>query len=133
MRKINKIIIHHSASLMKTTTFEDVKRWHLERGFSDIGYHWVIDRNGELWKGRPESKIGAHCKGHNRDSIGICVIGNFEIEEPTIAQRYTLKYIIYYLDSRYKVPSDFKHSELAKTKCPGRSLLHWVELLKNWI
>lgn len=122
MRQINKIVLHHSASPMETTTFEDIKRWHIERGFKDIGYHWVIDKNGELWKGRPESKIGAHCKGHNRDSIGVCLIGNFEIEEPTEDQIHTLRYLLDFLDDKYYPLDMYNHWHLSNTKCPGKNL-----------
>lgn len=123
MRKINKIILHHSASPMSTTTFEDIKRWHLERGFKDIGYHWVIDKNGELWKGRPESQIGAHCKGHNRDSIGICIVGNFELEELNEYQFNTLRYLLYFLEEKYYTLDIHNHYYLSKTKCPGKNMI----------
>lgn len=123
MRKINKIIIHHSASPMNKTTFEDIKRWHLERGFNDIGYHWVIDGDGELWKGRPESKIGAHCKGHNRDSIGICLIGNFQHEEPTENQIVALEMVESLLRIKYDNPQVIAHCAISKTKCPGIRLI----------
>ena len=69
-RIIKEIIVHCSATPEgKDFTVLDIKKWHLERGFSDIGYHYVIYRDGSINKGRDESKIGAHCTGHNSYSI----------------------------------------------------------------
>lgn len=75
-RNINEIIVHCSATAEgKDFTTAQIKQWHLARGFSDIGYHWVIYRDGSVHAGRDESKIGAHCTGHNSYSIGVCYIG----------------------------------------------------------
>jgi N-acetylmuramoyl-L-alanine amidase len=74
MRTINKHIIHCSASMHGNA--KEIDRWHKERGFDCIGYHYVILRNGDIELGRPISKIGAHVKGHNTDSIGTCLIGD---------------------------------------------------------
>lgn len=73
-RTINKVIIHCSASGPKTT-LDDIKRWHKERGWVDIGYHYVILSDGIVKMGRPLDMVGAHCKNHNYDSIGICLVG----------------------------------------------------------
>ena len=71
MRKINKIIIHHSASPL-ITTVDDIRDWHVHNnGWSDIGYHYIILGDGSIEDGRPITKIGAHCKGKNRYSIGV--------------------------------------------------------------
>ena len=76
MRKIDKVIIHCSATPEgKDYTVEDIDRWHRERGFDCIGYHYVIYRDGSVHKGRDVAKIGAHCKGQNANSIGVCYIG----------------------------------------------------------
>lgn len=76
MRKINEIIIHCSATAEgKDFTVQDITRWHKQRGFKTIGYHYVIYRNGTVATGRDIAEIGAHCKGHNANSIGICYIG----------------------------------------------------------
>ena len=77
MRKIEKIIIHCSATVegvnVSTST---IKRWHVQgRGWSDIGYHYVIGLDGAIDYGRPISRQGSHTKGENSDSIGICYIG----------------------------------------------------------
>lgn len=85
MRKIKYIVIHCSASRANvdqkiTLPGEDIgvreiRRWHLERGFTDIGYHFVIRRNGTIEDGRPLEKAGAHVAGYNSNSIGICLAG----------------------------------------------------------
>lgn len=76
MREINKIIVHCSATKPSMNIgVNEIRQWHLEKGWSDIGYHWVITRDGITEEGRPEEKSGAHAKGHNSDSIGICLVG----------------------------------------------------------
>ena len=79
MRQINYIIIHCSATKAgQDFRAKDIDRWHRERGWDGIGYHKVIDLNGTIEPGRSEAKPGAHCKGHNSDSIGICYIGGLD-------------------------------------------------------
>ena len=79
MRQINYIIIHCSATKAgQDFRAKDIDRWHRERGWDGIGYHKVIDLDGTIEPGRSEAKTGAHCKGHNSDSIGICSIGGLE-------------------------------------------------------
>ena len=76
MRKINKHIIHCSDTPDdRHVTVDDIRAWHIKRGWNDIGYHYIINRDGSLALGRPVEKIGAHCKGNNGDSIGTCLIG----------------------------------------------------------
>lgn len=78
-RNIIEIIVHCSATPEgKDFTVEQIRQWHLQRGFTDIGYHYVIYRDGSIHKGRDESIIGAHCTGHNTISIGICYIGGMD-------------------------------------------------------
>lgn len=79
MRKINKIVIHCSATREgQSFTVADIDGWHRARGFAKIGYHFIIDLNGNVFKGRDISEIGAHVQGHNSDSIGICYIGGLD-------------------------------------------------------
>ena len=73
MRQINKHIIHCSDSTFGNVM--EIRRWHLARGFDDVGYHFVIIRNGEIEVGRQLCTVGAHCRGYNIDSIGTCLIG----------------------------------------------------------
>lgn len=90
MRKIRYLAIHCSATKANinasiTLPGEDIgaaeiRRWHMspERGYSDIGYHYVIRRNGALESGRPLKRVGAHVSGHNSGSIGICLVGGLD-------------------------------------------------------
>lgn len=90
MRFIDEIIIHCSATkLSQTVDTNVIRKWHTKpkseggRGWSDIGYHLVIERDGEIQLGRPLERIGAHCKGHNKTSVGICLVGGLnEAGEP---------------------------------------------------
>ena len=92
MREIDKIIVHCTATPEgRHTTVEDVRRWHLDRGWSDIGYHFLIYLDGSLHAGRPVEKQGAHCKGHNRNSIGICYCGGVESDGKTPKDTRTIK------------------------------------------
>lgn len=78
MRKIEEIIIHCSATdLDRFDNIESIRTWHIEKGWSDIGYHYFISKDGTLNFGRKIKTIGAHCRGHNKNSIGICLSGEF--------------------------------------------------------
>jgi N-acetyl-anhydromuramyl-L-alanine amidase AmpD len=68
----------------------DIRKWHLERGFSDIGYHYVIRRNGKVETGREESQVGAHVQGHNSHSIGICWVGRSRISQEQLDSLYAI-------------------------------------------
>lgn len=79
LRKIDKIIVHCADTPDgKDFTIKDIDRWHKERGWQCCGYHHVIRLDGTIENGRPLAQIGAHCKGYNENSIGICLIGRRE-------------------------------------------------------
>ena len=84
MRDIDYIVIHCAATMPSMDVpIERVRKWHLQRGWSDIGYHYYITRDGEIHKGRKLSTIGAHVRGYNKNSIGICYEGGInESGEP---------------------------------------------------
>ena len=76
MREINTFIIHCSDTYPDMDIgVEEIRRWHKERGWSDIGYHYVIRRNGKIEEGRNDGIVGAHAKGMNENSLGICMVG----------------------------------------------------------
>ena len=78
-REINKIVIHCSATPEgKDYTVEQIRQWHLDRGWRDIGYHIIVYRDGTVHQGRSDNQIGAGVRGHNKDSIHICYIGGVE-------------------------------------------------------
>lgn len=76
MRRIELLVVHCSATRPKMDVGRaEINEWHAARGWGRIGYHYVIRRNGALETGREESEVGVHCKGHNSNSIGICMVG----------------------------------------------------------
>lgn len=80
MRPLNRIILHSTATPEgRDVTVEEIRDWHLARGWNDIGYHFVIYRNGTIKKGRDVSEQGAHTLGHNEDSIGIVYVGGTDL------------------------------------------------------
>ena len=126
MRQIKEIIVHCSATPEgKDYTVQDIRRWHLQRGFKDIGYHYVIYRDGSIHTGRPVANIGAHCTGHNRNSIGICYIGGVatDCKTPkdtrTEAQKKALKSLLWRLHQQYPKATIHGHREFAKKACPS--------------
>ena len=107
-RMITEIIIHCTATPEGTDfTVAQIKRCHLDRGFNDIGYHYVIYRDGTIHKGRAEEKVGAHATGHNAISIGICYVGGLAKDGKTgkdtrtPAQKAALINLIKELKQRY--------------------------------
>ena len=125
-RIIKEIIVHCSATPEgKDFTVLDIKKWHLERGFSDIGYHYVIYRDGSINKGRDESKIGAHCTGHNSYSIGVCYIGGVAKDGKTAkdtrtdAQKKSLLSLLRNLKMKYPQASIHSHKDYANKACPS--------------
>ena len=100
MRPLDTIIIHCSATPEgRDVSADDIRSWHKARGWSDIGYHFVVNIDGFLQMGRPIEQIGAHAKGYNRKSIGICYIGGTDADlnaKDTLneAQRETIQALI---------------------------------------
>lgn len=126
MRKINELIIHCSATPEgKDFTVEDIRRWHLARHFADIGYHYVIYRDGSVHKGRAENIAGAHCLGHNANSIGICYIGGVAKDGKTPKdtrtpqQKTALRQLVNQLKFYYAHATVHGHNEFAAKACPS--------------
>ena len=126
MRIINEIIIHCSATPEgKDYTVEQIKQWHKQRGFSDIGYHYVIYRDGSIHSGRPIERIGAHCLKHNAHSIGVCYIGGVAKDGKTPkdtrtdAQKESLIKLIKELKAKYPKATVQGHREYANKACPS--------------
>lgn len=126
MRKINKIIVHCSASPEgRPDTIKDIDRWHKEQGYDMVGYHYVIHLDGAIVAGRPIEKIGAHCLDHNRDSIGVCYIGGLtkDLKEykdtRTDAQKKALFFLLSDLKAKYPSAVIYGHNDFANKACPG--------------
>ena len=125
MRKINLIIIHCSAvKPSQTSSAYEINRWHRQRGFLCIGYHYVIRRDGTIEHGRPEAQPGAHCAGHNADSIGVCYEGGLDAQgrpadTRTPEQKAALDTLLQDLKVRYPHAAVVGHNKLNPHKaCP---------------
>lgn len=125
MRNIDKIIIHCSATPEgRKVTVDEIRQWHLQRGWKDIGYHYIIYLDGTIHKGRPESVVGAHCSGYNKNSIGICYIGGCDInmqpkDTRTVGQKRALSEILKRLKRTYPNATLHGHNEFANKACPS--------------
>lgn len=110
---------------------------HLARGWADIGYHLAIDRGGVLWQGRAIRWQGAHVHLHNEGNIGVLVMGNFDLQQPSFAQMATLRRVLTELRATYRIKRGevYTHKEWkdAQTACPGESLQPRVEKLRKSI
>jgi N-acetylmuramoyl-L-alanine amidase len=125
MRHINEIIIHCSATLPALdVSVSDIDRWHRERGFSGIGYHYVVYRNGSIVEGRPMERIGAHCEGHNANSIGICYIGGLDEktgkpkDTRTKEQKEAILNLLRNLTGKLPIGKITGHNQYANKACP---------------
>ena len=126
MRKITEIIVHCSATPEgKDFTVPDITRWHKQRGFRTIGYHYVVYRDGSVHTGRQEGEIGAHCTGHNACSIGICYIGGLAADGKTAKdtrtpeQRKALLMLLRRLRAKYTNAKIHGHRDFAAKACPS--------------
>lgn len=125
MRKIEKIIIHCSATPEgREVTVADIDRWHRQRGFNGIGYHYVIYSDGTVHQGRPLEMAGAHCLGQNARSIGVCYVGGLTADSSaaadtrTPAQKESLRKLVEELKTRFKGVTIHGHREFAAKACP---------------
>lgn len=125
-RRIDRIILHCSATPEgKDYTVEQIRQWHLARNFSDVGYHFVIYRDGSVHRCRPVGQVGAHTKGYNTHSIGICYIGGMTADNKmpkdtrTEAQRFALINLVGELKECYPSATVHGHNEFANKACPS--------------
>lgn len=124
MRNINKIIVHCTATKEgKAFTANDITRWHKDRGFATIGYHYVVLLDGTIQQGRAEMVMGAHCKGYNANSIGICYIGGLDAngkskDTRTPEQKESLLILLKELKKKYPKATIHGHREFANKDCP---------------
>jgi N-acetylmuramoyl-L-alanine amidase len=125
MRNINEIILHCSAT-KEGQHFDasDIDEWHKARGWKGIGYHFVIKIDGTIESGRPVEHAGAHAKGRNRNSIGICYIGGLDEngkpkDTRTPAQRRALMRLLSVLQSDFGPIPVIGHNEISNKACPS--------------
>lgn len=127
MRNINKIIVHCSATPEgKDVKTETIRGWHIKgNGWNDIGYHYVIELDGSVHKGRDESKVGAHCQGYNFNSIGVCYVGGVAKDGKTPKdtrtekQKESLLALLKELKAKYPRAIIHGHREFAAKACPS--------------
>ena len=125
MRQINKIIIHCSATPEgRKTSAEEIKSWHLERGFSDIGYHYIVHLDGSISYGRNVEKIGAHSRGQNKMSIGVCYIGGLDEclnpkDTRTPQQKESLLILLKTLKKLHSKAVIYGHRDFSEKACPS--------------
>lgn len=113
------IALHHAAAV--TCTAAQVDQWHKDNDWSGIGYHYFVRKDGTIYRGRPENKMGAHVSGMNNRSLGICAEGNYDIETtmPT-AQYNAIVELISDIKTRYPNAKVVGHREIGSSDCPGR-------------
>ena len=126
MRLVKEIIIHCSATREgQQVSVDTIRDWHLAKGWNDIGYHFYIDLDGTINKGRDIDKIGAHCKGRNRNSIGICYCGGVEADGKTPKdtrtqeQKDSLLHVLKTVKAMYPEAVIYSHNEFANKACPS--------------
>lgn len=120
IRNITLIIVHCSATAEgKDITVADIDRWHRNRGFKKIGYHYVVYLDGSIHQGRKDNEIGAHCKGHNSESIGVCYVGGLAADGKTPKdtrtprQKESLRKLIRTLKQKYPKAKVVGHRDMS--------------------
>lgn len=130
------IILHHEAN---SNGFYGVDNWHrqLWRFKSElghyIGYQYYIDKTGKLWQGRKNTEEGAHAKGWNKKSIGICMEGNLQRYNMFRGQSKTLRELLDRLRIKYSIPKSkvLAHKEVGQTLCPGQHGISWLNKYRS--
>ncbi len=142
MERVTKITVHHEGSGVNTHTSRgdvvadlcDIRRIHLDRmRAGDIGYHYIIDREGRIWEGRPVAYQGAHSGGiANVGNLGVMLLGNFDLQKPADRQLKVLRHFLANQMRVYTVPQSqvFTHQELRATRCPGRHLQRYMDKVR---
>ncbi len=132
MSGVRRITLHHEGykpvwftdTASTKSRLELIRKSHRSRGWSDIGYHFIVDRAGKVWEGRPIRYQGAHVRNNNQNNIGVMVLGNFQEQHPSSAQLINLPRFIAKLRRHYNVSTSsiYTHRELVATSCPGKHL-----------
>jgi hypothetical protein len=138
---VREIILHCSATRPEwmgnaplSAKLAEIRRWHMQdRGWRNIGYHWLIDFDGQRAAGRRETDIGAHVVDHNRGTIGICLIGGHGAdaddkfaEHFNSAQARTLRALIADIRNRTQIARVTGHNDYAAKACPGFRVSGWI-------
>ena len=139
----NKITIHHVGSsdnkpIIKSfagkNSIKSIESYHIDkRGWNNIGYHYIIAPNGDIYEGRPDDVVGAHVRNHNTNNIGINIWCNSDIEVPTDNQIKSLKELLNNLFKIYNIDIKdvYGHKDLVSTDCPGTNLYNILNAIKS--
>lgn len=126
MREITEIIVHSTATPKgMNATAQDIDRWHRQRGFDCIGYHYIVLRNGQIERGRAIEMAGAHCKGNNAETIGIAYVGGLNEDKQsadtrTGSQKIALNILIGNLVKQFPTIRKISgHRDYCNTACPS--------------
>lgn len=144
MNGITKITIHHDGMAPSYLTkhasvaerIEKIRKYHTgNNGWGDIGYHYIVDRTGRVWEGRPIQYQGAHVRNNNEHNIGILVLGNFDKQSPSSAQINALYTATKALTKQHQIKTKLvrSHQEINKTACPGKNLQKQMDALRRHV
>lgn len=126
---VKRIILHHAEA--KYCSIHDIHQWHLANGWAGCGYHFLVRKDGTIYRGRPENKLGAHTANHNTGSLGICFEGTYNSETMNETQIKAGQELIVYLLDKYKLlkANVYKHKDFNSTDCPGNNFPY--EILRS--
>lgn len=133
MNHVEKIIIHCTATPEgREVTVDEIRKWHKDRGFWDIGYHYVVQLDGTISRGRDTQFSGAHCKGMNNNSIGIAYVGGVDNkmkpkDTRTDAQKHALKILVEKYNDEFHGITIHGHNEFSKKECPSFDVQEWIK------
>lgn len=142
MNGISKLTIHHEGSTAVNFSshsatadrIEKIRKFHTgKRQWGDIGYHYIVDRAGRVWEGRPIQYQGAHVSKNNEHNVGILVLGNFDKQKPSDAQMKSLYDTAAALTKHYRIKKSLvrSHKEINTTACPGKNLQNQMNALRS--
>lgn len=112
-----RIILHHAEAT--NCTAEQIHSWHLNKGWSGAGYHFLVRKDGSIYRMRPEDKVGSHAYGSNFNSIGICAEGKYMEEDMPEVQKNAIIELVNYLKAKYNITIVQAHRDVCATSCPG--------------
>jgi hypothetical protein len=143
MAGISRLTIHHTAEIPGMMDRQDldliraVQRFHQQtNGWADLGYHFLIGRDGHIYEGRPLYAQGAHCGGdNNKHNIGVAVIGDCDRQLPNRIQLAATRRFLDHLQHEHHIRRDqlFSHRDFKVTACPGRALYEWYQGYKRTV
>lgn len=145
MNGISKLTIHHEGWTAinftdESTTaarIEKIRQYHTgpDRGWGDIGYHYIVDRAGRVWEGRPVQYQGAHVSQNNEHNVGILVLGNFDKQAPSNAQLKVLYDAVSVLSKQHSIKSAMvrSHQEITSTECPGKNMQNQMNGIRRYV